>query len=828
MENQLFQKETSLLRQEAKPLLWSALNGAQQEAFNKVVSLLAETVKEIDDQNTKPANTGYGDYRRISRIAYLDGERGTGKTTVFLSIYEECKRDDAPPEKFPKFPKQDLEKLRKHAVWLEPLDMDPLPHPTNLLVAILARIESLFKKPDRIPHAERSGYGQRPPGLLECYPDYLDALQELQRVQTDAAIAWDGNLPGRGAHVDPDTYAVEVLRAENARLSLNQRLSETLDKLVTGGIPGRYRSNVLFVLPIDDVDLNPLRCLEIMKLLRTISVPRLFTLVLGDLDGLEIVLNLNHSGELVRLASGEAALSGLLSVEDREIRRLAGTVAANALRKLIPPAQRVKLGLMSVKEALDFQPLRSTGQTISNLLEYCPAILPVIKDDNGLQKIAGKEIKNQRDFLLFDDTNRTNERVYYYSALGFFRMPPRVASDWWHQLFELTRQFQNHADDKKWHALINLLGHHCRSAILEDTSLPRQERREYAEALRVNPVTDVWELSRPIISIPETDAGNRIDGIPADSFPCAVSYCRGKGWQIQPAEAESLSWILDWKPVLGKKELGKELTLLRERPFFSAPTTGGLMLLYDLLALGPEWKLEGSRMRIYWPWEPWATTEWYSPGSRVLLQWPVPRFLSYWAYDIFLGYWNEAIDRSQTGQGKAKQSKQSGGDDAMTTAKEAAENLRYLAFAWIDAGVAFLSRDKPIAAITWDELAERLSKLLTTVSGLPGVNPRREVVEEWLIELACFLMGASYGIGTPISSFDNNSVAVCEFWQTKTGQINQLRAQIYEGFKGPDLEKLATRLTIKDDNIAEKMGLPKLSPPSPPSPPTKRKSMKSG
>ena len=63
------------------------------------------------------------------------------------------------------------------------------------------------------------------------------ALQRLQRLQTAVAVAWDGNLPARSGELDPDSYTVELLRAERSRLSLKHewlRASTPSQTLSTG------------------------------------------------------------------------------------------------------------------------------------------------------------------------------------------------------------------------------------------------------------------------------------------------------------------------------------------------------------------------------------------------------------------------------------------------------------------------------------------------------------------------------------------------------------------------------------------------------------------
>lgn len=72
----------------------------------------------------------------------------------------------------------------------------------------------------------------------------------------------------------------------------------TLDALAATFYPAAAPvSNPLFVLPVDDVDLDSLRCLEMLKLLRLVPVPKLFALVLGNIRIVDLVLNLQYSNE---------------------------------------------------------------------------------------------------------------------------------------------------------------------------------------------------------------------------------------------------------------------------------------------------------------------------------------------------------------------------------------------------------------------------------------------------------------------------------------------------------------------------------------------------
>ena len=186
------------------------------------------------------------------------------------------------------------------------------------------------------------------------YP--VDPFLALQKLQTNIALAWEGDLRGRRHLLNPDDLALEVMRYEKAHLSLTENLDSVLHQLAALPFTGGTIRNPLFVLPVDDFDLNPPACLDLLRVLRMLALPRLFFLVLGDLDVANVLLNLKLSAELGRVAEGAEA-SRMLSLPPADVAAMAGEVAANAIRKLIPPAQRIQLAVPSLLEALTSHPL---------------------------------------------------------------------------------------------------------------------------------------------------------------------------------------------------------------------------------------------------------------------------------------------------------------------------------------------------------------------------------------------------------------------------------------------------------------------------------------
>jgi len=155
----------------------------------------------------------------------------------------------------------------------------------------------------------------------------------------------------------------------------------------------------LFVLPVDDFDLNPARCLELLQLLRILSVPRLFALVLGNTDQAEMMLAFKIAGEFHRLAGLESRhAEGRMSA--RSIASSVDEIATHTLRKLLPPHQRIHLAPMTHKEALDFKPTPS-DYTLAELLFATPIeVRTAAVRERGKRAIAGRTLDRLLGLLL--------------------------------------------------------------------------------------------------------------------------------------------------------------------------------------------------------------------------------------------------------------------------------------------------------------------------------------------------------------------------------------------------------------------------------------------
>ncbi|MCA9202133.1 MAG: hypothetical protein KDA59_03775 [Planctomycetales bacterium] len=462
------------IRREARPLLWRYLDESQRDAFADVVALLSEAAAETQSESYRVRRDSRRQYllgrNRSNNIMLLSGDRGTGKTTLLMtlqrSIFESREwdeevgsyrrqlaqdgsattREERSLSQYEGQVQPHMPELRRRLIWLDPLEMEALPGPTNLLVAILARVREVVARLGS--GCSRTNQTSAINSILQGSPTDA-ALMKLTRLTTMASLAWDGNVAQRAASLDPDAYATEVMRAEGARLEINQRLGSVLDEVAESVTWADPITDPLFVLPVDDFDLNPVRCLELLRLIRAISIPRLFTLVLGDASLAQGVVNLKLAGDMAAIATVRLQADTLYETRLYSEHR---SIAVHALRKLIPPGQRVKIRNMTVEEAMMFRQSRHNARTVE-LLNGIRIRLP----DSliGMDNATLGELLLMKPLDLFGATDSTESgtdepdridaaslrqrlRESFYSGLRAFSASPRVVSDRWFGLQKLA------------------------------------------------------------------------------------------------------------------------------------------------------------------------------------------------------------------------------------------------------------------------------------------------------------------------------------------------------------------------------------------------------
>ena len=676
------------LRPEAQPLAEKTWTDSQSQAYREIVRWLEDAVDGLARQPTDGAKQAYRMHvgHQVSRVGMLSGGRGTGKTSLLLSLVASTSPGfgvEGPDPADGDLAKR-VRKLRGRLVWLTPLDMESLPGPTNLLAAILSRVDLAF--PSRA--------GRERAGILDVNSVDEEAQVRLDRLRNDIALAWRGQLP---RELQPEEYVLEVGRTETARLEVNQRLGEVLDDLAASKLwPGEIE-DPLFVLPVDDVDLNPYRCLDLLQLLRMICTPRLFALVLGDSWIAEVVSNVTLAGHWSHLAKG-AGRERLISIPAAEVAGIVGSTAANVIRKLLPPAQRVKLEGMNLDGALRYVP-DGRMETLRQLLGKFQAI-PNPTGDPEL------DYGTLADFLLLPQ--KEGEKCPYWAA-QMLAGPPRQVVDLWHVLYRQAPDPVHGVEaGRRSQTLLEIFIGFLQSLVQEELGLSPGQRQAVLLGVQRDTEgrpyfdTDVLVLDR------ELNPGR---ALPARS--CSLVVRQAARWQFRPWDEDA-----EPKPKVDGRPRRKALD---ER------TGSAIMLVHDLLVLGTQGNVLGEPLAKTVNPTGWIGAEWHIGTSRVFVPWPELDWRTFREFDAFAETWSRVSHVVW--------------DSRRTSPDE--ETAQVFANAFLRCLVDAAEKTPTVAAstanvptpTTWKALWSRLAKLLDGTTW----NQRRGVLRTIPVTIACAL-----------------------------------------------------------------------------------------
>lgn len=331
-----------VLRPEAGPVKPGLLNRSQRDAFRAIVAALVEANRLAQEKSV--ADPVQRD--QVSRLFFVSGQPGSGKTSLYRTLRHIIGQKERLGELRQEYNSdkelsESLSDLVDGTRWLEPIDLEvAVDEGENLLAAVLVRIFQEIREPFAASQKCR------------------DALQRLEELANDIGIAWDGNLKDRAGSLDPDSYSQEVMRGQHTRLGNNKRLRVALETLFDQQCYGLEQER-LFVLPIDDFYLKPAASLELLRLLRMISVPRLFFLIMGDIKTVEALFFEKALADWTDVAGSRI----FVSLEDRQEEVLARVreMKARYLRKLLPVSQRAHVEWTRWDETLKYRPTPPIG-----------------------------------------------------------------------------------------------------------------------------------------------------------------------------------------------------------------------------------------------------------------------------------------------------------------------------------------------------------------------------------------------------------------------------------------------------------------------------------
>ena len=327
------------LREEAGILAENNLTAEQMQAGTQVFELIQKMVaskEEID----KPSQSYLPriDKARHNRVILIDGGRGSGKTAVLLTLLECWRRKFSEIEvgKPSDVPDRWLDQSQR-IVPVGLLDLHPLPRSTNLLLHVVGRFERV------VTWLEGDGKAENEPAAWHfTAAGELESRKMWKKLLRAVAAGWDGSVEQRSGRLDLEAYAIDLEEAERLRLDVVSTFTAFIDALAVDfhkrQSPYRKNELPLFVLAVDDADMNPRRSVELLDVVRMLWHPRLAFVLTGHSELFRHTLAEHFLGELRHPLRGHMVLDREIAAlaDQRPVMRLANEV----YDKIIPNGHR--------------------------------------------------------------------------------------------------------------------------------------------------------------------------------------------------------------------------------------------------------------------------------------------------------------------------------------------------------------------------------------------------------------------------------------------------------------------------------------------------------
>lgn len=382
--SELHRLETAVL--EAKALTPAQKQAAQQ--VGALVNAMAESSLAIGrlDERAFGLFLPRLDPRRRNQSVLIDGGRGAGKTTLLITLLDAFRqRLLGITEERATVPLLELIPRPEGSVVvpLEIIDLHVVRPGTSLVMSVILALHNVVRAING-EEEEKEGTRRAPfrPG-----PKRSVRTKDLHARWADLARAvagWNGSIERRRATVDPEVFSLELAEETGHYRNLENAFAAFMETLVEDFERAHdCTRKPLFLLPIDDADMNPLRALELLQLLRTLYHPRLSFLLTGDTNLFLAALRADQLGTLWRPLQGLPALPPDLGPASYPFR-----LALEVYDRVLPPSHRCPIRPIAPEKRLDL-PLepRATaahdlrlGESLRSILERIPTQVPTMSD----------------------------------------------------------------------------------------------------------------------------------------------------------------------------------------------------------------------------------------------------------------------------------------------------------------------------------------------------------------------------------------------------------------------------------------------------------------
>lgn len=418
-----------------------------------------ELLGRIADSADVRAKNQFGE---VANCFMVYGLRGTGKTTVLLSakdvvcrekqgtVFEETDNGKARRKLYKETVVKDVEvkelnavknkcvQSLKNIVWLDVLDLEPLPGEANFLTILLTLIRNAL---------DTTGSRHKDVELRSSFEEDADSARQLfTRLINDAALMWESIREN-----DTRSRANRQIAAANIYAGFRERFRAAMDKLSKelADVHGRQsEQHYAIVLPIDNIDRSTDHLHSIFKLAQMVASPYLWLVMAGDRENVETFLERAFWKELIYSDVGISAAGKKGLGDEDEAFVMARHQAAAISHKLLPPSHRIQVDLVKPEDTLNFflpdvnctyqnetiyELLKKTIIPTTTELRHKPNINPLEEKDDSCKAIHLIDLFDMQDRVQQGESVRANRKPWCLTraAQHGLSLPVRGVLDLW-------------------------------------------------------------------------------------------------------------------------------------------------------------------------------------------------------------------------------------------------------------------------------------------------------------------------------------------------------------------------------------------------------------
>lgn len=326
---------TLRLVSEARPIKWTQLSTIEKKLLEEADKWIRDVIQ--DGEAKRPAPNAI-ERDRTGRVLLIDGQRGAGKTSFLLTLLDRWKEK--------KTESRVGAKIEGVEVLLPILDFDPLPHGMPLHGWLLEpwRKQALAYEKE---HTNPTGGKD----LTELWNEVFER----------AVIGWtSAATPGKGVVERAIQYQEQASgwidtrevwhNLVNAMVCTSLRCSDDPKKCEKELHP------VVFVIAIDDVDLQVEHLPQLLHAIRLLHHPNVAYVLTGDLGHLELALELDYLGRHADLARSWIGVRGVRQDENDalwpQVRESSVKLRNALIQKALPEHARLLLPTLTAGTVL--------------------------------------------------------------------------------------------------------------------------------------------------------------------------------------------------------------------------------------------------------------------------------------------------------------------------------------------------------------------------------------------------------------------------------------------------------------------------------------------